>query len=401
MDLKQLIKNEYGSPLIISLKRYFKRHKRLVFGIILLIIALVLLGVFFGHRHVEEKNDPELHLKAQSFERYVGDTVMPADFLDSIEDDSAVVLSFLSEGNSYTFLSEGEKVLTILAVDAKGQHQFATVHVTATKKDRVSPVISGAEDDVLLQIGDDFDVLDGVTATDETDGDLNIKVVPEEIDTSQSGTHTVVYRAVDQSGNEDIVIRHVMIPEEMLTYEGEEFPIYWDADGVGDHEYLIAVNRYQNTVTVYSRDEDGRYTVPYKAFVCSVGDDTPTGYFYTQERYRWQGLYEEAWGQYATRIVDHILFHSVPYYSQDPSDLEYDQYNLLGTHASLGCVRLSVEDAKWIYDNTQEGFPCVIYDDTMLEGPLGKPESIKIDENDEEKRGWDPTDPNEENPWNE
>ena len=45
------------------------------------------------------ENDPELHLKAQSFERYVGDTVMPADFLDSIEDDSAVVLSFLSEGN--------------------------------------------------------------------------------------------------------------------------------------------------------------------------------------------------------------------------------------------------------------------------------------------------------------
>ena len=400
MDMRHLIKNEYGSPLFISAKRYIRRHKGLVAAGILIIAAVVLLIVFFAHRHIEEENNPELHLKSDSFERYVGDTVLPADFLESVEDDSAVVLSFLSEGNSYTFEEEGTTSLAILAVDAAGQHQIATVNVTATKKDLVSPVITGAENDVLLQKGDAFDVMEGVTATDETDHDLNFKVVPEEIDTSQAGTHTIVYRAVDASGNEDIVVRHVMIAEEMLTYEDTEFPIFWSAEGVGDHPYLIAVNRIQNTVTVYARDEDGRYTVPYKAFVCSVGDDTPTGYFYTLERYRWQDLYDDAWGQYATRIVDHILFHSVPYYSKDPSDLEYDQYNLLGTHASLGCVRLTVEDAKWIYDNTKEGFPCVIYDDTMLEGPLGKPESIQIDEEDIEKRGWDPTDPNEENPWN-
>ena len=400
MDMRHLIKNEYGSPLFISAKRYIRRHKGLVAAGILIIAAVVLLIVFFAHRHIEEENNPELHLKSDSFERYVGDTVLPADFLESVEDDSAVVLSFLSEGNSYTFEEEGTTSLAILAVDAAGQHQIATVNVTATKKDLVSPVITGAENDVLLQKGDAFDVMEGVTATDETDHDLNFKVVPEEIDTSQAGTHTIVYRAVDASGNEDIVVRHVMIAEEMLTYEDTEFPIFWSAEGVGDHPYLIAVNRIQNTVTVYARDEDGRYTVPYKAFVCSVGDDTPTGYFYTLERYRWQDLYDEAWGQYATRIVDHILFHSVPYYSKDPSDLEYDQYNLLGTHASLGCVRLTVEDAKWIYDNTKEGFPCVIYDDTLFEGPLGKPESIQIDEEDIEKRGWDPTDPNEENPWN-
>lgn len=400
MDIKQLIKNEYGSPLFISVKRYIKRHKGLVAAGILIIAAVVLLIVFFAYRHIEEENNPELHLKSDSFERYVGDTVMPADFLESVEDDSAVMLSFLTEGNSYTFEEEGTTALTILAVNAEGQHQFATVEVTATKKDLVSPVITGAENDVLLQKGDAFDVMEGVTATDETDHDLSFKVVPEEIDTSQAGTHTVVYRAVDASGNEDIVVRHVMIAEEMLTYEDTEYPIFWSAEGVGDHPYLIAVNREMNTVTVFARDEDGRYTVPYKAFVCSVGDDTPTGYFYTLERYRWQDLYDNAWGQYATRIVDHILFHSVPYYSKDPSDLEYDQYNLLGTHASLGCVRLTVEDAKWIYDNTEEGFPCVIYDDTLFEGPLGKPESIQIDEEDIEKRGWDPTDPNEENPWN-
>src|SRR5699024_12109653 len=35
--------------------------------------------------------------------------------------------------------------------------------------------------------------------------------------------------------------------------------------------YLIAVNRSASTVTVYTLDEEGRYTVPYMAMVCSAG----------------------------------------------------------------------------------------------------------------------------------
>ena len=34
--------------------------------------------------------------------------------------------------------------------------------------------------------------------------------------------------------------------------------------------YLIAVNRAASTVTVYTLDEEGRYTVPYMAMVCSA-----------------------------------------------------------------------------------------------------------------------------------
>ena len=133
--------------------------------------------------------------------------------------------------------------------------------------------------------------------------------------------------------------------------------------------------------------------------LCSIGDSTPTGYFITLESYRWKDLYENSYGQYATRITGHILFHSVPYYSEDPSDLEYNEFNLLGTPASLGCVRMCVEDVKWIYDNCPKGFPCVIYNDPSSPGPMGKPEAIKIDVTNYAKRGWDPTDPDSENPW--
>lgn len=80
-----------------------------------------------------------------------------------------------------------------------------------------------------------------------------------------------------------------------------------------------------------------------------------------------------SYGQYATRIFDSYLFHSVPYYSQHKDDIEYDEYNLLGTSASLGCIRLEVVDVKWIYDNCPLGTPVLIYADAENPGPMGKP----------------------------
>ncbi|MEE1274352.1 MAG: L,D-transpeptidase [Olegusella sp.] len=169
--------------------------------------------------------------------------------------------------------------------------------------------------------------------------------------------------------------------------------------------YLIAVNRAQNTVTVYVLDGDGNYTVPYQAFVCSTGDATPIGYYTTPGSSSWGYLYGDVYGQYVTRITGDILFHSVPYYSQHQDDLEYQQYNKLGTSASLGCIRLQVCDTKWIYDNCPAGTPVIIYDD-KVPGPLGKPGTIRVDETDDDVRsetyrGFDPTDPNAENPWDE
>ena len=80
-----------------------------------------------------------------------------------------------------------------------------------------------------------------------------------------------------------------------------------------------------------------------------------------------------SYGQYATRIYSSYLFHSVPYYSQHKDDVEYDEFNKLGTIASLGCIRLAVVDVKWIYDNCPLGTPVVIYNDKENPGPMGKP----------------------------
>ena len=163
--------------------------------------------------------------------------------------------------------------------------------------------------------------------------------------------------------------------------------------------YYIKINRQQNCVTVYALDSKGKYTKPVKAFACSVGvnNATPTGTFSIPAKYRWHTLMGGVYGQYCSRIHGGVLFHSVFYSSQDPSKLAYNSYNRLGQTASHGCVRLNVEDAKWIYDNCPVGTKVTIYD-SKDPGPLGKPTPIRIDVN-SPYRGWDPTDPDPRNPW--
>lgn len=80
--------------------------------------------------------------------------------------------------------------------------------------------------------------------------------------------------------------------------------------------YMIAVNRAASTVTVLALDDEGNYTKPYMAMVCSGGADTPLGFFATPVNYDWRLLAGPSYGQYATRIWDSYLFHTVPYYSQ-------------------------------------------------------------------------------------
>lgn len=184
--------------------------------------------------------------------------------------------------------------------------------------------------------------------------------------------------------------------EEPPVEEGDNGDIFKD----NGYPYMIKVNRQMNVVTIYTLDEEGCYTVPYKAMVCSVGlnNKTPRGTFKIQkDRYEWRELVGQVYGQYAVRIKGSIMFHSVPYYTPQKDKLESEEFNKLGGPASKGCVRLSVEDAKWIYDNCEKGTIVQIFDSDYA-GPLGKPEPIHMDLTDS-RCGYDPTDDFDGNPW--
>jgi len=109
--------------------------------------------------------------------------------------------------------------------------------------------------------------------------------------------------------------------------------------------WYIRVNLEAQVVNVYTKDSEGRYTVPYKAMLCSTGLDTPKeGVYSLPESHenpvkaRWRYLKGGVWGQYITRIVDSILFHSVPYKEKSESTLEWWEYD-----------RLRRRSISWLY----------------------------------------------------
>lgn len=157
-------------------------------------------------------------------------------------------------------------------------------------------------------------------------------------------------------------------------------------------QYIIKVNKQQNVVNIYKKK--GKKYVPHKAFLCSTGYATPVGSFPLLAKYRWHQLMGPSYGQYCSRIVGGFLFHSVWYYKPVKNTQSYVQYNRLGTTASHGCVRLTVADSKWIYDNCPSGTKVVIYNSSNP-GPLGKPKARKMSG----YMGWDPTDPDPANPY--
>ena len=151
---------------------------------------------------------------------------------------------------------------------------------------------------------------------------------------------------------------------------------------------------------VYGLDSSNHYSKVVQTFVVSVGKSstpTPTGTFKTSNKYRWGLLYGGVYGQYSTRFNGAILFHSVPYYSMNPGDIEWEEYNKLGSGASAGCVRMKVSDVKWIYDNCPIGTTVKVYDGNLPDG-VTKPSAQKLPA-DSPNKGWDPTDPDPGNPW--
>ena len=212
-------------------------------------------------------------------------------------------------------------------------------------------------------------------------------------ETDRSGEHDGTGENVpEEAATEESTLQET--PEERAQRELEE------RIAKAEYPFYIKVNRQQCCITVYAVDEEGEYSIPYKAMVCSTGlyNRTPVGTFKISDKYVWRDLNGGVCGQYASRVYRGVLFHSVPYYSHSKNALCSSKYNKLGEQASAGCIRLTVADAKWIYDNCPSGTTVEIYDDEDP-GPLGKPESIQIDLESPNK-GWDPTDPDEANPWN-
>ena len=165
-------------------------------------------------------------------------------------------------------------------------------------------------------------------------------------------------------------------------------------------KYWVKVNAQANVTTVYKKI-NGKWK-PYRAMLCSTGtgkgdsyEATPTGNFRVTSRWDWGPMVGGVYARYVVQFYGDFLFHSVPYDEyKNPKSIPAKEYNKLGKDASHGCVRLSLMDAKWVYDNIPRGTKVTVYN-SKNPGPLGKPKGIKLPKS--PKLTWDPTDTNKKN----
>lgn len=158
--------------------------------------------------------------------------------------------------------------------------------------------------------------------------------------------------------------------------------------GVVSGPYYIKVYKPSNYLIVFAKGDDGKYNIPVRAMITSCGDPTPTGTFYTPAKYRWCEMVGGSWAQWCTQISGPYLFHTVPNDLHNNTTMWVNEYNLLGTTRSLGCIRLTSRDAKWMYDNCDLGTQVDI-SSWETSGPMAKPTNIKLAPG----HSWDPTDP--------
>lgn len=248
-------------------------------------------------------------------------------------------------------------------------------------KDTIGPVITAK--DISITKGSSINIKDKVSCVDAVDGKVEC-TIDGKYDNNKVGSYTIKVSAKDESKNTSSKTIKLNVKEKV----------------VNNKPYYIEVIRNHNVVIVYGLDGNNKYTKIVKVFICSVGKSsskTPTGTFKTSDKASWGWLVGNLYGQYYTRITGSILFHSVPYTKKAKNTLEWDEYNKLGTAASKGCVRMTVRDVKWIYDNCPRGTTVKIYDGNLPSG-VSKPTVQKISA-DSPNKGWDPTDPDKNNPW--
>lgn len=133
----------------------------------------------------------------------------------------------------------------------------------------------------------------------------------------------------------------------------------------GTHPALGSVPNLNIEVSIGAQRvyvKSGGKTIYTMATSTGMGNSTPCGHFSVQNRgpnfyNRSEGMGANYW--VSVERLGVYLFHSVPTDFQGRYIMS-EAYKL-GQPVSHGCVRLSVPDAKWLYDQLPAGTPVFIY----------------------------------------
>jgi lipoprotein-anchoring transpeptidase ErfK/SrfK len=194
-------------------------------------------------------------------------------------------------------------------------------------------------------------------------------VISEPVGSDPSGASADEEIQEENSGMNDLVLdteeEDTMVKEDNMTEdvsfnhkknqavdEGEQIIDFSNSDN-----FKVEVDIKKQRVFVYYKGEIIR------EMICSTGADsspTPTGEFTTSQKieYDWVDRFDMG-AYYWIRFYKSYLFHSIPF--DKDGNMKVEELEKLGCPAGHGCVRLELEEAKWLYDKLPLGVKVWIY----------------------------------------
>lgn len=160
-------------------------------------------------------------------------------------------------------------------------------------------------------------------------------------------------------------------------------------------EYYLQINMTKNVMVVYRYDGDRKNKTAYKIFPCTLGENVKKGKYKTEKSYSW--IKNDGWHRYNTLYTDSAWIQSAEYGDRYPDTLVKKSYDSVGKNKKVDkSIILYASDASWIYDNCK--------DKTELEIVKGSkkdqlPLQIAKKTDTYKYCGWDPTDPDKNNPY--
>lgn len=146
------------------------------------------------------------------------------------------------------------------------------------------------------------------------------------------------------------------------SYTPGQLTLKTDGNNVAYTVVGIEVNQAAQLVSIIGESPTG-VREPVKYMLCSTGlaSSTPNG-TYTVKPLGTQWYYFPKFNcyvMYCSQLEGDICFHSLTFNTKSVDSLSQSAYNNIGKNASHGCIRLFVEDAKFIHQNCG-GLPVTI-----------------------------------------
>ena len=159
-------------------------------------------------------NEVEVELPSNDWTIVVNGEKAGVELLGTIEGNKVVVPAkasyVLVDSNSYNNDNE----------DKEENEEEKEPPVDVEPETNEDPVINAK--DLELKVGDKFDALSGVTASDKEDGDLtsSIKVVENTVNTKKAGKYKVTYKVTDSDNNETTLTINVNVKAKVIPTTG-------------------------------------------------------------------------------------------------------------------------------------------------------------------------------------